>query len=857
MELPKSFDVKKIRPGKLQNQFEKDKSPRCTLDRKTIFISANLAFENFSGYSNQELLEKSCLDFLPENYQPQFLEELNQCIKFQETRTFSSYFSIRKGQTQAFVCELNYNRQEDVFYVQITDLLAEDMNLPTKEKKSEMDYYAYLPSNGQDIQYEEFFAISTDLLAIVDQDGGFVKLNKFWEHTLGYSHSELINQPLIDFIHPEDQELMQYHLREYPAEPSVESFVCRFRHKYGFYRRLSWRLSTKANGLTYSSAQDITDQRLAEEKVIKLRHQLKSQNTSKTSEVPVPPEVAELESAYQEVAEKQKFIESIAKALPAELSVYDNQEKKYIFTNHKLALILGYEWSEVEQITQDLLLVFVHSEDLSTLHECYERLSQGVPTSEKEIRLRHKEGYYKSVIISMIPLNPGNSQQFIVITQDISNLKEAESALKKLNQKLLEQNKELARQEEILKINNERLILQRENIEHTLEKLIESQALVEGIAKAIPAELFAFDLLNNKIVFSNNKFSDILNYSQDELDELGSALLEKLTHPDDLSILLDGRIKLLNEKLTTVEIRAKHKEGYYKWLFVSAVLLSDDERKSRYIVTMVQDITERKQTEKDLSEFNEKLIANQEILEHALNELGERNFELDQLVYKISHDLRSPLSTILGLVSIIKPETNREKSLEYVNYIENRVLKLDGFVKSMLNYAKANRTQMQVEVISFEDLIDNCLSDLEYLENFHKMKTTVQIDGSKDDFMSDALRLRIIFSNIISNAYKYQNQKSDEQNFLNINIKITLKKAHIEFIDNGIGIHEDYQQRIFEMFFRATDRSEGSGLGMYIVKQTVDKLKGNIHVKSKVGKGTSFFVEIPNLNPDKDKKRAK
>jgi len=188
-----------------------------------------------------------------------------------------------------------------------------------------------------------------------------------------------------------------------------------------------------------------------------------------------------------------------------------------------------------------------------------------------------------------------------------------------------------------------------------------------------------------------------------------------------------------------------------------------------------------KQTEKELSEFNEKLIANQEILEHALNELGERNFELDQLVYKISHDLRSPLSTILGLVSIIKPETNREKSLEYVNYIENRVLKLDGFVKSMLNYAKANRTQMQVEVINFEDLIDNCLSDLEYLENFHNMKTTVELEGLKDNFMSDALRLRIIFSNIISNAYKYQNPKSDEQNFLDVRIKIKPKRAYIEF----------------------------------------------------------------------------
>jgi signal transduction histidine kinase len=99
-------------------------------------------------------------------------------------------------------------------------------------------------------------------------------------------------------------------------------------------------------------------------------------------------------------------------------------------------------------------------------------------------------------------------------------------------------------------------------------------------------------------------------------------------------------------------------------------------------------------------------------------------------------------------------------------------------------------------------------------------------------------------SNIISNAYKYYNAAN--RSYLKINVKVTPFVLEMEFHDNGIGIKKEYVKKVFDMFYRATEKSQGSGLGMYIVKQAVDKLKGSIKVKSTFGKGTTIKITLPN-----------
>jgi signal transduction histidine kinase len=279
--------------------------------------------------------------------------------------------------------------------------------------------------------------------------------------------------------------------------------------------------------------------------------------------------------------------------------------------------------------------------------------------------------------------------------------------------------------------------------------------------------------------------------------------------------------------------------------------ISDDKGIITGVAVFVSDITERKQTEAKLKALNDELTqqnwqlaSQEEELKITLDELSQRNFELDQLMYKTSHDLRSPLSSIMGLINLARLDESHESKDQYINKIEGRVKKLDEFIRSMLNYARANRAEVVITKINLADLANNCIKELEYLDNFKSIKAKVQVKNSGIAFRSDPLRANIIFSNIISNAYKYYN--AETKSYLKIDITITPLNATIIFTDNGIGIKKEYHDKIFDMFYRATERSQGSGLGMYIVKQAIEKLEGTIQFKSEYGKGTTIKITLPN-----------
>lgn len=274
------------------------------------------------------------------------------------------------------------------------------------------------------------------------------------------------------------------------------------------------------------------------------------------------------------------------------------------------------------------------------------------------------------------------------------------------------------------------------------------------------------------------------------------------------------------------------------------------DRKVTGVAIFVRDITERKRIEQELKELNDELTsqntqlaAQEEELKATLEELSERNFELDQLMYKTSHDLRSPLSSIMGLVNLARLDNTGQHKADYLSKIEDRIKKLDEFIRSMLDYARVNRVELSYEEIDLREIIDKCTHELEYLENFSDVTVTVTSNVDDPVIVSDPLRINIIFANIISNAYKYYNP--EESSYLKINIHSEKEQTEITFRDNGIGIKEEYMDRIFHMFFRATERSQGSGLGMYIVQQAIEKLGGRIQLKSTYGKGTEIILRLP------------
>ncbi len=225
-------------------------------------------------------------------------------------------------------------------------------------------------------------------------------------------------------------------------------------------------------------------------------------------------------------------------------------------------------------------------------------------------------------------------------------------------------------------------------------------------------------------------------------------------------------------------------------------------------------------------------------------ELKKVNAELDRFVYSASHELRSPLSSVLGLVNIARSDS--ENVAEYLNHIEKSVLRLDTFIHDIIDYSRNARLGLQLEKVHIGAMVHEILYDIEFSKNFEKIACQV-IDKHKAVVVSDYKRVKIVLSNILTNAFKHHHPDSITDPFVKVNIENTDHGVKIEFEDNGPGINRRHQKEIFKMFYRASSATEGSGLGLYIVEEIISKLNGELELNSREGEGSKFIVILPNL----------
>lgn len=225
-------------------------------------------------------------------------------------------------------------------------------------------------------------------------------------------------------------------------------------------------------------------------------------------------------------------------------------------------------------------------------------------------------------------------------------------------------------------------------------------------------------------------------------------------------------------------------------------------------------------------------------------ELQKANDELNKFVYSVSHDLRSPLTSILGIINVTKLNPELRVADIYFDMIEGRITKLDNFIKNIIDYYKNARVEELIDKVDLKNFITEIWDNLKVESKPINFELTV---NQTSMFSNEIVRLEIIFKNLISNAIKYQNP-SEKNKSIKINADIDEKTAHILLSDNGIGIESEYIESIFNLFFRTNDslHVEGSGIGLHLVKDAVTKIGGKIEVSSKVGIGTSFEIVIPN-----------
>lgn len=381
------------------------------------------------------------------------------------------------------------------------------------------------------------------------------------------------------------------------------------------------------------------------------------------------------------------------------------------------------------------------------------------------------------------------------------------------------------------------LVTSAEQLKQTSLDLEKSQQRFALALRGTRAGIYEWKVITNKI-FVSPAYKNLLGYSDDELEGITPAYyLQKIIHPEDLA-----RMRMNMEHPESVgptyqnEVRLKTRQGNYKWFMDSGVLTRTPTGEVEMVVGSIIETDERKKAEEEIRQKND--------------QLAKTNQELDRFVYSASHDMRAPLSSLLGLIHLSEKTNQPEELHLYLSMMKERIKTMEGFIREVTDYSRNAR----LDIISAEVNLRPLVLEIAQTLAFSVANKSVQIlTEIPDDFglMTDLARLQVILNNLISNAYKYHDWKKPER-FIKITAERNEHDVVIEIADNGVGIAPAYQQRVFEMFFRASETSEGSGLGLYIVKETLEKLGGAITVHSVPGQGSTFSFSIPDRALDRD-----
>jgi signal transduction histidine kinase len=234
------------------------------------------------------------------------------------------------------------------------------------------------------------------------------------------------------------------------------------------------------------------------------------------------------------------------------------------------------------------------------------------------------------------------------------------------------------------------------------------------------------------------------------------------------------------------------------------------------------------------------------LLKDKNRELKKINRELDNFLYSTAHDLRSPLSSLLGLINIMRYENRQPELIMYINMMEKSLQRSENFIAQIVSFSKNKRLSLVPEKLDLNSIIENILDDHQFIEGASRIAKTITIIDHVP-FYSDRNRVMILLSNLISNAIKYADLEKDHP-FIQIDITIDNDQAVMQFTDNGVGIEEQHLSSIFDMFYRAHATSKGSGLGLFIFKETINRMNGQVQVESLPQIGTKFKIYLPNMS---------
>lgn len=624
-----------------------------------------------------------------------------------------------------------------------------------------------------------------------------IEANEATSKLLGYTHGELLGMHATDVIVPQDREMVRQKILNQDETPYVvqalrkdgSTFIAEIQGKTLVYQGKFLRIT---------SLRDITAKVEAEQAVRIRERQLQAINNSLSGV-----------AIYQIVKPR-------------------GGQSRYTYYSGNAVKLYGISAEELMQ-NRDLLYQHIHPDDLLHFRKMEEEALRELSTFRAEFRQYKRNGDMIWLQVTSVPdVQATGEIIFNGVAIDITARKKAEEQI---------------RQNEI------RLSTIHETLNYVA--IFQIEVSKEKIAQYL---------------YISSNISRILGFSEDAILQ-NPNLLHSRIHPEDLEELVTLQKRAFRTRRTFKgEFRFLNRFNETIWLYIHAIPFVQKDGVMHYNGLMM-DITGQKRTEAilrnalsqaqklnealaqretELALSEEELTQTNQILGESNEELTKINEELDRFVYSVSHDLRAPIASALGLINLCRFSPTPHELTEYLNLLEGCMKRLDDFIQEILDYSQNTRLNIKEQLINFERIVQETFNQYNFLENADRITKKFIITG-ESDFYSDEKRITMILNNIISNAIRYADFQKAEPYIL-IRINAGKEKVVLSVEDNGIGIGQDHLLHVFEMFYRATDRRTGSGLGLYIVKETIQKLRGKVELHSVLGKGSTFYIELPNGN---------
>lgn len=374
-------------------------------------------------------------------------------------------------------------------------------------------------------------------------------------------------------------------------------------------------------------------------------------------------------------------------------------------------------------------------------------------------------------------------------------------------------------------------ILARDRVKEQLETIRKSeleQRRLSLIATKTHSGVIITDA-KGRIVWVNEAFQTNTGYVMAEI--LGKKPREFLQSPELNSPETMHKLSraLRKRENITIDLKNSRKDGSLFYIRLNITPVFDQDEKLVSFIALQEDITAQKESEAKMMEKNE--------------ELTKINQELDQFVYSISHDLRAPLLSIQGLLGLIETDRWTEENREYLQLIDESTQRLDHTILEILNYSRNARLDITWSAFNLRSFIQDILTDLQSMRL--DVITEVIWSGEEQVYL-DEVRVGVLLNNLLSNAIKYSKRGQDDAK-VRVRVETTPEECVIAIEDNGEGIEEAHLNSVFDMFFRASNSSPGTGLGLYICKEITDKLGGDIVLTSEKGIGTTVTTTLPQI----------